>query len=180
MYAGIDYSMKCPAITIGNSKDFSKCKTFYYLDVKKFEGKMHHNIYGIMHFPYLHNTERYSNIADWIISILKRFKVHQVCMEGYAMGAKGQVFDIAENTGILKYKIWKENIDMFIAPPKTVKKHFTGNGNANKIIMFDTFLEKNKDYDLRKIFTQNADKNPISDIVDSYAMLCYGIDNNFK
>ena len=32
----------------------------------------------------------------------------QIAIEGYSMGSKGKVFNIAENTGVLKYKIYKD------------------------------------------------------------------------
>src|SRR5690554_3426607 len=103
-WAGIDYSMTCPAITIGTSTDYGKCKSFFYSGSKKFEGKFGDNIYGMLHMPYETQMERFHNISEWAMSILIKFKVTDVCLEGFAMAGKGRITDIAENTGILKYK----------------------------------------------------------------------------
>ena len=178
-YAGIDYSMSSPSITVGNSKDFKKCKTFFYNSKKKHEGVHNNNIYGIIPFPYESEMERFCNIGDWAISILKKFKVTEVCLEGYAMGAKGRVFGIAENTGILKYKLYKSGIQFHTPAPTQVKKYFSGKGNANKEYMHEAFVEQTS-IDLSIILNSKPTDSPISDIVDSYAMLCYGIDNYFK
>ena len=61
-------------------------------------------------------------------------------MEGYAYGsAAGQVFQIAENTEVLKYKMYKGEIPYDVLAPKQVKKYFTGSGNSNKGMMFLSF-----------------------------------------
>ena len=129
-----------------------------------------------MHLPYEHEQERFYNISEWAMSILERFKVTYVCLEGYSMGQKGTVFNIGENTGLLKQKMWQKNIKYCTPAPTAVKKYFTGKGNAKKEQMYECFLEMTG-VDLVKILNQTPNKNPISDIVDSYAMLCYGIDN---
>ena len=179
MYAGIDYSMTCPAITVGSTKKFINCKTFFYTSSKKFEDKYSSNIYGVLAFPYESEMERFDNIAQWAMAILKKFKVTEACLEGYAMGAKGKVFNIAENTALLKYQMWKHGIEYYIPSPMTVKKDFSGKGNSNKEAMHNAFIEKTS-IDITQIINVKAEKSPISDIVDSYAMLCYGIDYHFK
>ncbi len=82
MYAGIDYSMSSPSITIGNSTDFSKSKSFFYTTKKKNEGKFGTNIYGMMAPPYEHEMERFHNISEWAMTILKKFNVTEACIEG--------------------------------------------------------------------------------------------------
>lgn len=178
MYAGIDYSMSCPSITIGNSTDFKKCKTFFYTKKKKHEGAFPHNIYGMLENPYESEMERFDNISEWAMAIMKKFKVTDVCIEGYSMGSKGRVFNIAENAGLLKYKLWKQGITFHSPPPTTVKKFFSGKGNSGKEQMHEAFVEKTG-VDIAKIFAQKEDSNPVSDIVDSYAMLSYGISHLF-
>lgn len=179
-FAGIDFSMSCPAITVGNSKDFSKCKTFYYTSDNKFVGSFKHSVYGIMHIPYSCQEERFDNISEWAIAILKKFKVTDVCLEGYSMGSKGNITGIAENAGLLKHKMWKQGIKFSTPAPTQIKKYFSGKGNANKDFMYESFIEQTKiqlceEIGYNKI--PKPDSNPISDIVDSYAMLCYAIDN---
>lgn len=176
MIAGIDYSMSSPAITVGPSTNFSKCKSFFYTDKKKLEGKFGSNVYGMLKHPYEHEMERFDLISEWAMTILKKFNVQEVCLEGYAMGASGRVFHIAENTGLLKYKLWSNGIKYSTPAPTSVKKLFSGKGNSNKELMHEAFVKRTS-VDLTDIMEVSADKNPISDIVDSYAMLCYGLDN---
>lgn len=176
MYAGIDYSLTCPAITVSKSKNFKDCKTFYYTDKKKVVGKFKNEIYGIQHVPYESQMERIDNISKWAMSIINKFNVKYACVEDYSFGSKGRVFHLAENTGLLKWNLWKANIKVITPKPTEVKKYFTGKGNANKDAMYESFLIKTS-VDLTLILDQKPDSNPISDIVDSYAMLCYMIDS---
>ena len=179
LYAGIDYSMSCAAITIGSSKDFTKCKTFFYTTNKKFDGKFKHDIYGTLAFPYDHEIERFDNIAQWAMAVLKQFKVNEVCLEGYSMGSQGRIFAIAENTALLKYNMWKNDIQYHTPAPTAVKKDFSGKGNSNKDAMHTAFVDKTK-ISIADLMNKKTDASPVSDIVDSYAMLCYGIDHYFK
>lgn len=174
--AGIDYSMSCPSITVGSCKDFSKCHSFFYYVKKKYEGIHNGNILGTMIKPYESAIERYENIALWALAILKAAKVTHVILEGFSMGSKGQVFNIAENTGILKYVLYKNGIEVITPSPSQIKKYFTGLGNAKKDKMYETFL-KQTGVDVATIMSANLATNPVSDIVDSYAMMCYGLDN---
>tara|TARA_R100000458_G_C8113716_1_gene135449 strand:+ start:56 stop:412 length:357 start_codon:yes stop_codon:yes gene_type:complete len=93
----------------------------------------------------------------------------QIAIEGYSMGSKGKVFHIAENTGVLKYKIYNSGIPLEVIPPTTVKKFATGKGNADKLKMHKTFIN-DVGVDLREKITPDKTKisNPVSDIVDSY------------
>jgi Holliday junction resolvasome RuvABC endonuclease subunit len=178
MYAGIDYSMTSPGITVGSTSDFHKCKTFFYTNKKKFEGKFGKNVYGVMAHPYTTQMERFDNLTEWTISILKKFKVTEVCLEGYAYAGSGVVFNIAENTGIMKHSLWKSDIIIHTVAPTQVKKFFSGKGNANKEAMHDAFVEKTG-ISLAALLDAKAKDSPVSDAVDSYAMLQYGIDTYF-
>jgi Holliday junction resolvasome RuvABC endonuclease subunit len=182
MCAGIDYSYTTPAIAIHPMKpivNFNDVKVFFYTSETKYKSVFNKNIYGMSHIPYESEMERFDNIAQWAMAILKKFKVTEACLEGYAMGAKGKVFNIAENTALLKYQMWKHGIEYYIPSPMTVKKDFSGKGNSNKEAMHNAFIEKTS-IDITQIINVKAEKSPISDIVDSYAMLCYGIDYHFK
>lgn len=175
MFCGIDYSLTCPSITVSRSKDFKKCRTFYYTDKKKVVGTFNKNIHGMQHVPYEGDMERINNISEWAMAILKQLKVTTACIEDYSFGSKGRVFHLAENTGLLKWKMWMAGIAFTTPKPTEIKKYFTGKGNANKDAMYASFLI-NTGVDLISILDSKSDSNPISDIVDSYAMLCYCID----
>lgn len=182
-YAGIDYSMTCPSITVGCGKDFKKCKSFFLYkpsskkDSRK--GIYNKNIFGIDQLDYTSQEERFDIISDWAMSILRRFKVTEVCIEDYAMASKGRVFHIAENTGVLKNKLYKEGIKIYTVSPMTAKKFFSTKGNATKEIMHDSFQAKTS-VDISSVFDQNKDKSPTSDTVDSYAMYLYGLEHFFN
>lgn len=66
----------------------------------------------------------------------------QVAIEGYAFGAKGKVFHIAENTGVLKYRLHQTGIPVEVIPPSAIKKQASGKGNANKEEMYKAFLKE--------------------------------------
>lgn len=92
-----------------------------------------------------------------------------VGIEDYAYAAKGRVFHIAENTGILKYKLFQQGIPVDTIPPTVVKKNATGKGNADKESMYSAFVSETG-LMLKDIITPNKKDvgNPVSDIVDSY------------
>jgi len=57
-----------------------------------------------------------------------------------------------------------------IPSPSTVKKTFSGNGRATKDIMHEAFLEKTG-VSLSNIIGKKPKDSPVSDLVDSYAMI---------
>ena len=148
IHIGIDYSMTSPAICIANGDSLS----FHYLtSVKKFEGKFSGNVYGYVYPDWTEPEERFHKISEWAISVIEKTCDPQwglntpmsVVIEGYSMGSKGKVFHIAENTGILKYKLWQKNITFVTPAPTSIKKFATGKGNADKSMMYESFLAKN-------------------------------------
>ncbi|MDX1532779.1 MAG: crossover junction endodeoxyribonuclease RuvC [Nitrosopumilaceae archaeon] len=181
MVAGIDYSMSCPAICIHPIKpivNFNDCKVFFYTKETKYKSTFNKNILGIGHIPYESELERFDNISEWALAILQKYNVKQVAIEGYSMGSKGAVFNIGENTGILKHKLWQNDIEFITPAPTTVKKHFSGKGNAKKEAMLDAF-DNRFDLDLRTIlnYTRKNIESPIGDVVDSVAVVDYLISN---
>jgi len=124
--------------------------------------------------------ERYNNISNWILDKVVKHKVECVYIEGYAFNAVGRVFQIAENTGVLKYRLWSNNLNCITVPPTVIKKFATGKGNANKEAMQDSFISETG-INLKDIL-QLTDKqwNPSSDIIDSYYVCKYGVSENGK
>ena len=179
---GIDYSITCPAICIYDSSkgklSFNTCCWYFnQQEITKAEEKRRNtlklqNIFWSKRFNTKTSEERYYYLADWALSILLSYNVQVVSIEDYALGAKGKVFNIAEATGILKHYLYLKNIDIYPFAPTLNKKMFSGKGNANKEKMIDTFNIKNslnisEYFGLKKDFTGS----PISDIVDSYALI---------
>jgi hypothetical protein len=168
--AGIDYSLCGPCICVfegGARFSFDDCCFYYLTDTKKYAKSFLGNIHGEMFSEWNEDMERYQSIADWAIDIVKT--AGNVAIEGYAYSATGKVFHIAENTGVLKYKLYQEQIPVTIVPPTEVKKLGSGKGNADKQAMHDAFL-KETGIDLKKLITPDKKdvSSPVSDIVDSY------------
>lgn len=168
--AGIDYSLCGPCICVfeGGAKfSYDDCCFYFMTDTKKYAKPFLGNIHGEMFSEWNQDMERYQSIADWAIDILKNVK--QVALEGYAYSATGKVFHIAENTGVLKYKLFQEGIPVTIMPPTEVKKYGCGKGNGDKTAMHHAFVA-DTGIDLKSIMTPDKRDvgSPVSDIVDAY------------
>ena len=181
--AGIDYSMTCPAICTYNIEAGKFChenvNLYFRSNLGRFETFKEGNLSGCNHGPWKDDMDRYDDIRQWAIDVLHGDNVDQVYLEGYAFGATGKVFNIAENTAILKFNLWEEFIHFDVIPPKQVKKYATGSGNASKEDMYDAFCKENPGTDLKSLLTPRASGviSPLSDVVDSYFILKYGLFN---
>jgi len=171
--AGIDYSLTSPAICIAEVREnkikFEDCR-FHYIKQTKNQNSV--GVFNGYDYPkYSDEIERYENLAEWVIERIRWYKgrVQGVYLEDYAFAATGRVFNIAENTGILKHKLKVNKFKFETIPPTVIKKEATGKGNANKELMYETFLAETK-IDLQSQLTPKSTKivNPVSDIVDSY------------
>jgi len=162
--------MTSPAICIGDGS-FTSCKIRYLTPTKKFaQSYLDGKIEGT-HFDTWPSEEfRYDFISNWIISLTP--VTSNVILEGYAFAAKGQVFNIGENTGLLKHKLYKNNISSIIVTPTEVKKYATGKGNASKTDMYDAFVDMTG-IKLTEILECSPESNPLSDIVDSFHIHTY-------
>lgn len=80
---------------------------------------------------------RYTDIGNAVREFLQPAPGDIAFIEGYAFGAKGHVFDIAECTGIVKYQFFHHGggLRYVIVPPTLLKKYLTGKGVAPKDIM---------------------------------------------
>jgi len=168
--AGIDYSLCGPAICISDmSQTFSfySCQFYFLTSTKKYAHQIKTNIKGETFSSYNEEIERYETIADWASDKVSGCK--HIALEGYAYNATGRVFHIAENTGVLKYKLYQQSIPVDIIPPSEVKKFATGKGNANKEKMYAAFFEETG-VPLANFMgmTPVNVKSPLSDIIDSY------------
>lgn len=169
--AGIDYSMTSPAICVhdGDEWDAANC-SFYFLASKPKQVMNDGKLCGVDYPHWTIDQQRYENLANWATDILtNKHKVDDVFLEGYAFGATGRVFHIAENTGMLKYAIWKKCLPYHVLTPGTIKKAATGKGNADKARMYEAFVA-DTGIDLRQRLDIKSEKqwNPISDIADAY------------
>ena len=198
MKIGIDYSLSSPGVCVNTSEgefNYEDC-TFYFLtNTKKFDATFKEKMafgstaveyIGTPHQPYTNEPERYSQIADWVVDIIKKHtKEYQIKhkyfywpgnpiinIEDYSFGSTGRVFHIAENLGLLKYKLKMEcGWDYNLIPPSVIKKFATGKGNANKELMLDAF-EKDTGTNLAQVFDTTS-KSPVSDVADAYFICKY-------
>lgn len=163
---GIDYSMSSPSICvhIGKTWSLENCK-FYFLTSKK-KHIINSNIFcGEMHKEYNSQQERFDNISEWAVSVIPRNAI--VFMEGYSYASSGVVFDIAENTGLLKHKLWTLAQDPVLFSPPSIKKFASGKGNSNKLAMHEAFIAETN-FPIQSHFVCNIGDSPLSDIIDSY------------
>lgn len=169
---GIDYSMTSPAICVhvGHSWSLKQC-TFHFLTTKKkylLSNKQYNSYY---HQDFLTQEERFDNISTWALTHIPH--TAEVYLEGYAFAAKGVVFDIAENTGLLKHKLHTHDIEFKTFSPPSIKKFATGKGNANKLAMCHKFVDETQ-CDISSIIHCNEGESPMSDIIDAYYIAKYG------
>lgn len=173
---GIDHSLSSPAVSIlSEDASFWHSKNYFLTSTKKFVGKFD-NVLGTEHKPYTSEMQRYLNIASWAVYDCGLQKEDLVFLEDYSMASKGKTFTIAENTAILKYLLFHNDIKYITVPPTVVKK-FAGKGNASKEMMYEFFLTKTG-VDLKKHLNVSGKlASPITDVVDAFYLGCYGYDN---
>ena len=170
--AGIDYSLCGPAICLFRANatgvfSYSGCSFYFLTDNKRQSEIRTLNIFGERLSDWDSDQHRYETIADWALDIV--MGCTHVAIEGYAYSASGRVFNIAENTGILKYKLYQLGIPVTVIPPTEVKKYATTKGNADKNSMYSAWAHETG-VDLKTLLTPKRQEcvSPVSDIVDSY------------
>jgi len=193
MKIGIDYSLSSPGICVNTSEEefrYEDCKFYYLTNTKKYEGTFKEKMafgtsaveyIGAPHRPYSSEPERYNNIANWAIDIIKLYgdaktginRINPtIQIEDYSFGSTGRVFHIAENLGLLKYKLKIEcGWDYTLLAPSVIKKFATDKGNANKEMMLGAFQE-DTGVNLGELFDSSA-KSPITDVADAYFICKY-------
>tara|TARA_Y100001937_G_scaffold67124_1_gene91790 strand:+ start:14914 stop:15462 length:549 start_codon:yes stop_codon:yes gene_type:complete len=173
---GIDYSLSSPAICVSEDEEctFDKCKFFYLTNKNKYDTTIANKFYGQLHKPWNTPEERYHNISSWAMKIINEYEPSHITIEDYAFGAKGRVFHIGENMGVLRYRIYRGKYNYAVISPSEVKKFATQKGNAKKELMYEKFYEEHK-YNMIKDFNQTTLDNPVTDIIDSYYICKVGI-----
>lgn len=171
MLVGVDYSITCPCLCLYDERKefkFQNCFFYYLTNTKKYADKILPNVTGESFQEYLQDVDRFDSISDWAINLC--VGASDVAIEGYSYGSKGKIFNLAENMGIFKHKLYKAAVPVTVVEPSKAKKLATGKGNADKAAMYQAFCrETNTDL----IFTLNQKTltNPVTDIVDSYYIL---------
>lgn len=179
VFIGIDYSMVSPAICIhtGETWDFKNCKFHFLTSRDSHIGKFLSGQIEGRQSPQNYKTqiERFSGISDWALSVVG--SVEELWIEGYSMGSRnGLTFNIAENGGILKFKLFERNIKFNEVPPTAVKKFASKKkgGKAKKSDMYEAFLEETGIHLQGHFSKGKIIGNPVSDLVDAYFIAKYG------
>jgi Holliday junction resolvasome RuvABC endonuclease subunit len=174
MFVGIDYSLSSPGICVSTTKEcnLDDCTFFYLTSKKKYEG-VFDNIHGELHQKWTTPEERYHHISDWVLRCVPK-DAELITIEDYAMGAKGRVFHIGENAGIMKYRLWLQQQKYQTLSPSEIKKFATGKGNANKEKMYEAFMSEHK-YNIKELLAQDTLDSPVTDIIDAYYICKAGI-----
>lgn len=211
MLIGIDFSINSTAITIKN--DSGDYQWFVFVPNYK-QGKkcfkVHENLehdltsryFTICSYEketiYDKDTEQKIkmknayNLSEVIVSTILKEKeksqevISQIFIEGYSFASKGKAFiDLVTFNTFLKVKLIQNfGYCLSVVPPMTIKKNFTGKGNASKCEMVTRYLNETINNEKATIF-QTLLKNeipkwqekeyvipkPIDDIIDSIAIL---------
>jgi Holliday junction resolvasome RuvABC endonuclease subunit len=165
---GVDYSITSPCLCLFDTRQkfcFENCQFYFLTDTLKYANKFLGNITGELFDDYAHDTERFDTISEWAVNLC--IGAAEVSLEGYAYNSTGRIFNLAENVGILKHKLYKQAVPVSIIEPSKVKKKATGKGNADKQMMFDAF-ESETHVNLKTILAQKTLSNPVTDIIDSF------------
>ena len=103
-----------------------------------------------------------------------------LAIEDYSFSANGRITDIAECTSVFKQKCYTYfNKPCTPIAPTTIKKHYSGKGNANKVMMYKALLEHTNQNDIKNKIKNIKDFDmmnpkckipaPLNDMVDSLA-----------
>ena len=118
-----------------------------------------------------------------IIDTIKEFTNEvpdEIRIEGYSYASKGNSFiDLITFNTYLKVKLIQNYGHIIrVVPPKTLKKSYTGNGNASKCDMIRHFMESSdlslKDKIKKLDFIKEGEftiPKPIDDLVDSIGLI---------
>lgn len=175
---GIDYSMTCPAVCVYSANGNPRMRWFYINDLAV-PVHVGARFSSVPPSAYTNPTHRYLHLASKTIEFIKSiepdFNLVNVGLEDYAFGARGRVFHIGENTGILKLKLIEAGLaskNLEVIAPTVVKKIATGKGNAKKEPVVEAF-HRDTGIDLMRVFTPNRKNvgSPVSDLADSFYVL---------
>ena len=172
--AGIDYSYTSPSITIIND---NKIEGVFCIKAKKKQDNIDLRI-TLLEYPiYKSELDRFDKLSSLMLNFIPS-DIDFAYIENYSYGPSvGLIFNLAEATGLFKYKFYKKfGFELKILAPTEVKKFATSKGNAKKRQMVDKFIET--EFDIYKTFlieNDNKEKipKPIDDIIDSYWIAKY-------
>lgn len=117
-------------------------------------------------------TRRIIKIKEEIRLIIKNKNPEYIILEGPSFASKSSsLIQMGALNHILRELFIEENIKFVIAPPKTIKKQFTSNGNADKLEVIEEVMKRGANIP----FFKNIKKQKMFDdnVSDSFAMACF-------
>jgi len=119
------------------------------------------------------------SMRDEVLVRPSEFRIEYAAVEGYAYGAKGQVFDIGESCMAAKLRLYEEHhAKIRIYDIGVHKKAFSGRGDSDKVSMWDAYWKnypedpmKLKEFKLPEPMRKEG-VSPTSDIIDSFSVCC--------
>ena len=172
--AGVDYSLTSPAICVHHGAEwkYENCQFHFFRKKKQTDGG---EFVGYDYPEWVNDQDRYEKLSAWSLDVMFFNDVSKAYIEGYAFGAVGRVFNIAENGGYLKQRLWLCGIPFEVPAPTVIKKFGSGKGNASKELMYESFIaETGVDIRARLDIMSPKNWNPISDIIDAYYIAKFG------
>jgi hypothetical protein len=196
MIIGIDFSINSTAITLRNDKGIVMMSFVPNYESGKSAWKAHDALRSVIQIHSykkdgsskdstedqrikLRNADRLSTLIINSIGEQNLQKAKRINIEGFSYASKGNAFiDLITYNTFLKSKLYAIVGDrIYVVPPKTLKKRYTGNGNATKCDMLRSYLEKNDNQLctlIREVVTIREGEfpipKPIDDLVDSIAL----------
>jgi len=159
IYMGIDQSLVGSGITV-----FSEGEEYYYL-ISSSKTKNTKT-------PTIDYTKRLIKIVEDITEIIKKYKPDYICMEGMSYASRGNtLFELGGLSHMLRALYFTKDIKFIIIPPKTLKKYYTGSGNADKLAMIEEANKRGANIP----FFKRIKKQTVFDdnVVDSHALCCF-------
>ncbi len=159
IYMGIDQSLVGSGVTV-----FENSNEYYYLisSSKTDETKA----------PSIDYTRRLMKIVEEIVEIIDKHKPTHICMEGMSYRSRSQtLFELGGLSHMLRLNFINKGVEFIIIPPKTLKKYFTGSGNADKLLMIEECNKRGANIP----FFKRIKKQTVFDdnVADSYALACF-------
>jgi len=180
----IDNSISSPGFVkarLNNSFEVEDIQMLTFTSSKRFAASGAVNViyYNNKDFNHQYNkivfmNEEFEKWADF-----DNIKYDYGFIEDYAFAAVGQVFSIAESTGLIKRLLFNNSIPFRLYSVPSIKKFFSGKGNADKIKMEIAYNNNKSLYkpDLRFLpsVVDKKSGNPIDNIIDAFAIFELGL-----
>lgn len=175
---GIDYSITSTSLVIIED---NKISSMFAIKARK-KQEVNNPLITLLEYPlYKTELERFDKLSSLFLNFIPS-NIDIAYLEGYSYGpSAGMIFNIAEATGLFKYKFQKKfGKEVEIIAPTAVKKFATGKGTAKKRQMVDMFIKNEFNiYESFGLIDDGAEKivKPIDDICDAYWIAKYAYEH---